>query len=110
MSLTQIILAVAALVAAGAVGFGEIRARSAQAEAREAREQLAACGRSVLVQNTHVAVWKEAASAARAEGAAALASAVAATAANGAELKRLRAAKPSSCSDAVRLVREGLRP
>lgn len=108
MTLTQIILAVAALVSLGSIGFGEYRARTAQSDAHEARQQLSACNSSLLVQNTHIAVWKEAASAARSEGATALAAAAASTAAQGAELKRLRAAKPSSCADAVRIVREGL--
>lgn len=108
MSLTQILLAVAALVSLGAVGFGEYRARSAQSDTREAQAALATCNRSVIVQNTRIETWQQAASQAQQEGVRALADAVATSASQAGELKRLRAAKPSSCADAVRIVREGL--
>lgn len=108
MSITQLTIAVAAVVC-GLIGLGAWwEVSRAKAALQDCIAQRDGANRSVLVQNTRIETWQEAASAARAEGATALAAAVATTASTQVELKRLRAAKPATCADAVRQVREGM--
>lgn len=73
--------------------------------ASDLRETRAALDKS----NARADTWAAAASSAAKTSQEALQTAQAVTAGNAAELKRLRAAKPVTCDEAVRQVREGLR-
>lgn len=108
MSIAQLTIAIAAVVCAfiGAGAWWEVQ--QATKALKECQAQRDGANRSVLVQNTRIETWQEAASQAQQQGAVALAAAVATTASTQAELKRLRAATPLTCTDAVRQVREGM--
>lgn len=97
------------------VGLG-LYALNVRIELATARDELRECqatnmtlNRSMITQNVRIETWQAAASQAQANGTAALAKAATVAATHAGELERLRVATPSTCTDAVRQVREGLK-
>jgi len=108
MNLAQIVVAVS-VAFCGLVSVGAWwQVRKAERALVECQAQRDGANRSVLIQNTRIDTWKEAAAQAQQQGTKALAAAVATTASSQGELRRLRASRPTTCEEAVKAVREGM--
>jgi hypothetical protein len=109
MSPTLIVGGVAVAIVVGIVGVSRVQVANAERARNEARAELAQCQGDIAKQGASIKAAEAAASQAQADADAALARAREVTEKSKSELARLRGAKPTSCSDAVRQVREGLR-
>lgn len=109
-----IVWQVGAIAALGGLGVYTANARielaHARTELRECSATNMGLSRSLVAQSVRVEAWQAAASQAQVQGTAALVKAATVAASHAGELERLRLAKPESCADAVRQVREGLKP